>query len=496
MECEVAVVGGGIGGLTVAALLASRGVDVCLFEKESQVGGCAANFEKFDHTFEQGYGLYSSWQPNDIHHRVFSELPVSPPETRLLQPGLVVRLPDQSEVELTNDIGRFEANLSRAFPECAAEAIEFYRQLFPAGAALRRALQEAPDLPLANNAKSAKSGSRNEALHSKLLSSFPQTISEKLTGVSSRFRSFIDVQLQAVLNATSSVVAYPYAVLALTAPIEGMFAIRGGSGALANRLARSIKTSGGRLRLDTPVLRMSYDSAGEARGLDLLSGETVVASRAIVSNLTIWDTYGKLIGINRSPVEVRQQLKSLHGWGAYLLYLSMDHETASGLRATNILHLTEWPGDDCYDPESNHLMFAAAPVWDPRAPAGKRAVTVHAFTAADEWFTFHTDETELEARDQQMLEQCWQRLHSAMPELGSGIEVVDTATPRTFYELTRRRLGMVGSPAAASSHGSCLSASYSTTLSNTYLISDTASPGGLAGLTYAALALANHLTDR
>ena len=461
--------GGGIGGLTVAALLAQRGVDVCLFERESQVGGCAANFEKFDHTFEQGYGLYASWQPNDIHHRIFSELPVPPPETRVLEPGLVISLPDQSQVELTSDIARFEENLSQTFPECAAEAIEFYRDLLRARASLRGSTPES----IANS-----------------------SLAEKLAGVSSRFRSFVDVQLQALLNATSNEVAYPYAALALTAPIEGLFAIQGGSGALANRLAESIKKSGGRVRLNAPVLRMSYSSTGEARGLDLLSGETVVASRAIVSNLTIWDTYGKLIGINRSPPEVRQQLKSLQSWGAYLLYLSMEDEAAKRLTSTHILNLTKWPEEGRFDPEENYLMFAAAPVWDSRAPTGKRAVTVHAFTAADDWFTFHKDETELEARDQVMLEQCWRRLHSAMPELGGDIEVLDTASPRTFYELTRRRLGMVGSPAGAVSSASAISATYSTSLPNTYLISDTTSPGGVAGLSRAALRLADHLTNR
>ncbi len=95
MNCEVVVVGGGIGGLTVAALLAQRGVDVCLFERGSVVGGCAASFEKFGYNFEQGYGLYAAWEPGEIHDRVFSELPVEPPEVRLLKPSYQVRLPDK-----------------------------------------------------------------------------------------------------------------------------------------------------------------------------------------------------------------------------------------------------------------------------------------------------------------------------------------------------------------------------------------------------------------
>src|ERR1700704_6646491 len=146
MECEVVVVGGGIGGLTVAALLAQRGVSVCLLERESKVGGCAASFEKFGYSFDQGDGLYAGWQPNEIHQRVFSELPVAAPEVRLLEPAYVIRLPDQSEIALTGNEDQFEEDLVRNFPECAGKAVSFYREILEAGRLLRRAFQRAPDL--------------------------------------------------------------------------------------------------------------------------------------------------------------------------------------------------------------------------------------------------------------------------------------------------------------------------------------------------------------
>src|SRR5882757_9927418 len=126
MDCEVVVVGGGIGGLTVAALLAQRGVDVCLLEREATVGGCAASFEKFGYSFEQGYGLFSGWKPDEIHDRVFSELPVDAPEVRPWEPGYLVRLPDQSEIALVSDQEQFEISLRRIFPECADHATAFY----------------------------------------------------------------------------------------------------------------------------------------------------------------------------------------------------------------------------------------------------------------------------------------------------------------------------------------------------------------------------------
>jgi prolycopene isomerase len=273
-----------------------------------------------------------------------------------------------------------------------------------------------------------------------------------------------------------------------------MFAIRGGASGLASILAESIKQSGGSVRLNSPVLRLAYNSPGAAIGVDLLSGEKVTASKAIISNLTLWDTYGKLVGLNRTPSEIRKHLQSLRSWGAYLIYLGMDERAAASLASIRTLALTAWQADREYDPESGQLFFAAAPAWDRRAPEGKRAVTVHAFTDVDDWFTFHQDETELEQRDQEMLELVWRRLHAAMPELGDSVEVIDTATPRTFYDLTRRKLGMVEGVRPTPDSFWINRPAFETSLANLFIVSDTVAQGGIAELTRLALLLADNVT--
>ncbi len=114
----------------------------------------------------------------------------------------------------------------------------------------------------------------------------------------------------------------------------------------------------------------------------------------------------------------------------------------------------------------------------------------------DQWFTFQENEEQNEEKDQSVLEVWWRRLHQAMPELGGDIEVIDTATPRTIYDLTRRKLGMVGGLARTSEALDSNMMNCQTSVPNVFRVGDTASLGGsIAAVTHAARLLANRLTE-
>jgi prolycopene isomerase len=374
MSYDVVVVGGGIGGLTVAALLSARGVKTCLLERNSQVGGCVARVEFAGHDFEPGMGLYASFGPGQIYDRLFGQLPVDAPETSLLTTPYVVRRSDGTDVRIQN---------------------------------------------------------------------------------------------------------------------EDLYSIRGGPASVAERLAESLKKSGGTLRLNSPVLRLAYDQAGDqagrAIGVDLLSGETVIAKKAIVSNLTVWDTYGKLVGLNRTPLETKKLLNTLQGSGAYLVYASMEEAAVSRLPGERFRIATNEDSDDDF----GEFTVAVSPAGG--APAGKRAVTLMARTDVTDWFSFQSSEEDYEERDQAALEQFWSRLHTAVPELGADIEVIETANPRTYYDTTRRKLGMVLGVEQTSASAGLLT--HQTSLANVFMVGDTvAASARMDAVVESALALANHLT--
>ena len=501
MTCEVVVVGAGLGGLTVAALLAARGVSVCVLERESYAGGCAAPFDHSGFRFEGGAGLYAGWQPDGIHARVFAELPVPLPEVRRLAPAYVVRLPDGTDVRVgLADVAEFEMELRHHFPECAAAAVAFYREIGPIAEALRRSARRFPALATASKLQRLRLSAMEARTASRVLALEDKTAAALLSpGLSPRFHRFIDAQLHLFAGRPAAECAALYAAIALTEPQRGLYAISGGAVSLIDALTRSIINSGGTIRFDAPALRLADDDAGgRIAGVDLLSGERLTATRAIVSNLTIWDTYGKLVGLNRTPAAVRARLKSLRGRGAYVLYLALDEAAARRLPADQVLAVHDWQENQTDDPVAGaQLMFSATPAWDQsRAAVGQRAVTVSCLTDAEQWFSFHEDESEHEAQDQLALGKYWGRLHATLPELGAGVEVIETATPRTFYERTRRKLGMIGGVGQSLDVFGTNAVTHRTPLPNFYMVGDTVFPGnGVAAVTHSALIVADEIAS-
>ena len=66
-EESIIVVGGGIAGLTSAALLAKEGYSVTLVEAHTQVGGCAGTFQRGPYTFDVGATQVAGLEKGGIH---------------------------------------------------------------------------------------------------------------------------------------------------------------------------------------------------------------------------------------------------------------------------------------------------------------------------------------------------------------------------------------------------------------------------------------------
>jgi len=371
------------------------------------------------------------------------ELQIDSPPVGRLDPSFTVRLPDQQQIHITANADDLHPQLRQVFPECAEAAVGFYQQLTAAGLPDSR-----PAAALLNDS-------------------------------SYRFQRFIDLQLQTFTGMSAVNCPLHRAASALD-PRREFVSISGGGQALVDSLVAAVNASGGSVRVNAPVLRLAFDNAGLPAGVDLLNGERVHATRAVISNLTVWDTFGKLVGMSHTPPALSTQLKKLHGWGVYLMFLEVAEATAARLPFPRLLVLNKWEQDEPFDPEHDQFMFAM--------DQASQTATVSTFTRAEDWFSFHEDHTSAEAQDQAMLESLWSRLHTSMPELGDGVEIIETATPQTFYETARRKFGMTG-PAVGP-----VSTDLIRPYPNLFLVGDTAGEAfGYSGAAESAYLAANEI---
>jgi prolycopene isomerase len=69
---DVVIIGGGVSGLTLGAILAKAGQKCCIVEKESRPGGYLAGFQRKGFLFDTAIHWLNQFNEEGIAHRCFS----------------------------------------------------------------------------------------------------------------------------------------------------------------------------------------------------------------------------------------------------------------------------------------------------------------------------------------------------------------------------------------------------------------------------------------
>ena len=116
-EESITVIGGGIAGLTTAALLAKDGYSVTLLEAHTQLGGCAGTFRRSSFIFDVGATQVAGLEKGGIHHRLFNHLQIPIPDAKILDPGCSVDLCDGTKpINLWHSPHKWREEREQQFP--------------------------------------------------------------------------------------------------------------------------------------------------------------------------------------------------------------------------------------------------------------------------------------------------------------------------------------------------------------------------------------------
>ena len=71
---DALIIGGGLGGLTTAAMLSKEGLSVCILEQHFVIGGCLQSFKRDGRILDTGMHYVGSMSEGQILHQYFKYL--------------------------------------------------------------------------------------------------------------------------------------------------------------------------------------------------------------------------------------------------------------------------------------------------------------------------------------------------------------------------------------------------------------------------------------
>ena len=252
-----------------------------------------------------------------------------------------------------------------------------------------------------------------------------------------------------------------------------------------------LKKHGGELKLNAHVKEILLDS-DQAVGVRLRSGEEILATKAVISNASIWDTL-KLLPSRPSKLQrfVDQRQTTPECDSFMHLHVGID---AAGLPdlACHYIVVNDWSLG--IDAPQNLVLISIPSVLDPGlAPAGKH--TIHVYTPGNEphklWADLDRRSPDYAQLKQQRAEVMWQALERVIPDVRSRCEVTLIGTPLTHERFLRRHHGSYG-PAIRAGQG--VFPGPQTPVNSLWCCGDSTFPGiGLPAVAASGMVLANTL---
>lgn len=488
-DVDVIVIGSGIGGLTAAALLSRYGKRVTVCESHTIAGGAAHSFSRQGFYFDSGPSFYCGL--NDSHSRnplrqVLNVLEETLPAVAYDPLGHYHfpegTLPVYSQQE------RYLEAVGKFTPQGAKELERFIQRLLP----LYDTLQGIPTILLRADWQliPVLIGHCLPSLvkmlpHLGLVQSSVGQVMDR--EVSDRWvRRLIDLEcfLLSGLKAHGTIAPEVAFMLGERSRAGVEYPI-GGSGAIVDALVRGLKRWGGELRLGCHVEQILVES-GRVTGVRLRKGELLHAP-IVISNASIWDTYGKLLQPEDLPASYRQTALATPAVDSFMhLHLGIQAEGLNNLTGHHVVvHDAEQditiPGNTC--------MISIPSVWDTSLAPPEHHV-VHAYTLEphEDWQRDNNYQERKKARSQSL----YRALERVIPDIRKRIVLELIGTPLTHAHYLRRYQGTYGAAIAADQG---MFPSIHTPISGLYRVGDSTMPGiGVPAVAASGILCANTLS--
>ncbi len=468
---DLAVVGGGMGGLALGALAVRRGMRVALLESHATLGGCAGYFGRGPYHFDVGATALMGLGPGEPIGDLLAAVGLDFRGVRT--PSYRVHLPDRA-IDLGPDTLGFEADVARTFPGHDRARRLFFRLQAAVGDALFRAAGRVPRLP------ARSPGDLLYDLHALGLggllaaSTAAITVDDalRLFGLQGDrpFRAWIAMLLQDTAQAGPETVPFANASACLQAYRLGMSRPRGGMAALAEGLGSRFAALGGNLQMNNPVALVEPADGGgfvvrTRRGACL-------KARQVAFNLPI-DLAAGLLGRDLQGRLGRRADQSRAAWSAFNGYVAIRRDAVPD--DSPLFHQVLQSYDR--DPhDGNNVLVSLSPPGDPGyGPDDVRVATMSTHTRPADWSGLAGEARASKKAD--YAARLLAALGRALPDAPAALVHSEFATPRSWIRYTRRSGGAVGGPPVSRRNANLLAVGPDVLGPGLWVVGDSVFPG-------------------
>ncbi|WP_214847934.1 NAD(P)/FAD-dependent oxidoreductase [Exiguobacterium sp. s193] len=476
---RVAIIGGGIAGVTAAALLAREGHDVTLLEASREWGGSAGKFTRKDLTYPVGATLGMGFQPGGIHDRVLHHLGLRL-EAELLDLVMTIKI-DGFDVSYFRDRDRFIAELKNVFKENANAIGTFFEEIDQIQRHVAPLMRALPALPL-RTLRDAQLIVKEVRSSLPLLPYLTQTVGHLLRrhGLSgTTFAELIDGILLDSMQTGQEASALLGAV-ALSIYHEGAYYVPGGLYKVAEVLKDAAEQDGATVLLGRKITSIKQTADGfileDRRGRFILADAVIGALPLEAVQRIVSPSLERILKRNYTRQEKLSQ------WATFTYYAAFPEHLVAQDVAFRQIHDRRLP--------SGHAFISLSRQGDTnRAPDGVRTLTMSCHVPIG--FFDKQDKTHYQQQVTAMQDVFETIVEQEFPGFQEQAIERHPGGPGAWVRYTSRPDGGVGGYPQLPSTSLFRAASFRTGVPNLYVIGDTVFPGaGTIGATTSAIHVA------
>ncbi|WP_424687806.1 phytoene desaturase family protein [Halarcobacter ebronensis] len=235
---DLAIIGSGMGGSMIASL--NKQKDVIVFEKDTNLGGCASTFKRFGNYYNSGATTLVGYEENHPLKEIFDKASVN---LDLKKSDIAIRvLQNGKTIDRVKDFEKFLTQIDKAYPNKNNRVFwQTIKELDEKFWKLKNVYYS--KYSLSSYIKTIKSVSEIFLTFKfDLFKTASGFIKDTLGDISKEYQDFIDSQLLITLQTTSKDISLLSLALGLAYPFHDVFYVNGGMGSIFDELLKDIET--------------------------------------------------------------------------------------------------------------------------------------------------------------------------------------------------------------------------------------------------------------